>query len=198
MSGRPAGYRRPLAALAAAAGTGFALLALQPDPAPGRRIVVAARDLPGGATLRPGDLRTVTVPAPAVPAGAVTAPAAGRVLSGPMRRGEPLTDLRLASGGLLRGQAPGTVATPVRIADAAAVRLLRAGDRVDVLAAPDPDLHPDPRARLVVAAVPVITVPRQAGQADQGALVVLATDRSQAAALAGAGTRLALAIARSW
>jgi hypothetical protein len=46
---------------------------------------------------------------------------------------------------------------------------------------------------LVAASVPVIAVPRPRSDA-QGALVVLAATRSQAAALAGAGTHLAFTI----
>jgi hypothetical protein len=119
-----------------------------------------------------------------------------------MRRGEPLTDVRLISPGLLRGYGSGTVAAPVRIADAGSARLLRRGDRVDVWAPPDTDdLAPGPpsggppRARLVVASAPVVAVPGGRSET-QGALVVLAADRSQAAALAGAGPRLALTITR--
>jgi hypothetical protein len=48
-----------------------------------------------------------------------------------------------------------------------------------------------------VASVPVIAVPRQRA-GDQGALVVLATSRSQATALAGAGPGLALTITKPW
>ncbi|XVQ10197.1 SAF domain-containing protein [Spirillospora sp. CA-255316] len=199
-------YRRALAAVLAALGTGFALLALQPRAEGGARIPVAARDLPGGTTLRPGDLRTAAVPSGAVPAGVLRPQAAaGRVLAGPMRRGEPLTDVRLISPGLLGGYGPGTVAAPVRIADAGSVRLLRRGDRVDVWA-PPPDadgLGPGShsggpvRARLVVASAPVVAAPGGRSETGgKGALVVLAADRSQAAALAGAGPHLAFTITK--
>jgi hypothetical protein len=155
-----------------------------------------------------------------------------------MRRGEPLTDVRLISSGLLDAYGPDTVATPVRIADAATARLLHHGDHVDVLStnplptdalptdaltgatpprstppsappgAPSPNISSLPttslsygslrttpldRARLVVASVPVLAVPNQR-TGEQGALVVLATNRPQAAALAGAGPNLALSI----
>jgi Flp pilus assembly protein CpaB len=202
-------YRRPLAALFAAAGTGFALLALQPDSAPGEKILVASRDLPSGTTLRHGDLRTVSVPSAAVPAGALHDLEQGRVLAGPMRRGEPLTDVRVISSTLLKGYGQGTVATPVRIADATSVQIVHPGDRVDILAPPTTDelvgplpLQASPNgppdspttgARLIVTSVPVVAVPRPR-PGTQGALVVLATSRSQAAALAGAGPRLALTI----
>ncbi|WP_344592991.1 SAF domain-containing protein [Actinomadura vinacea] len=202
MGRRLAAHRRVLAAVLAALGTGFALLALQPRPAGGTSILIAARDLPSGTVLRHEDLRTASLPLAAVPAGALRNQPTGRVLAGPMRRGEPLTDVRLISSGLLNGYGPGTVAVPVRIADAGAVRLLHRGDRVDVLApAPSTDeLTPATRphrARLIAAAAPVVAIPRPQGEA-AGALIVLAADRAQAAALAGAGPHLSLTITKPW
>jgi len=96
---------------------------------------------------------------------------------------------------LLDGRS-GEVAVPVRIADAAAVRLLHRGDRIDVLAIPDSgDLGASVpgAARTVGAGLTVLAVPK-AGDGEQGALVVLATDRAAAADLAGAGSRLAMSI----
>ncbi|MFC9977017.1 Flp pilus assembly protein CpaB [Spirillospora sp. NPDC127200] len=198
MTGRRA--RRALAALFAAAGTALALLSLHPSPQEGRRVPVAARDLPAGRTLTAADISTVELPPSAVPDGLARTPLAGRTVAGPMRRGEPLTDARLLGEGLLRGHAPDTVAAPVRIADAGAARLLRPGDRIDVLATTPPgDALAPPRAsaRPVATAIPVLAVPT-AGDAPQpgGALVVLAADRSQAAALAAAGPSLAITITR--
>jgi Flp pilus assembly protein CpaB len=231
--------RRPLASLFAAAAAGLALLALRPGPPPSVRVLAAARDLPAGKTLAPSDLHRVDLPPSAVPSGTFRTSAAGRVLAGPMRKGEPLTDARVMGESLLKGYAPGTVATPVRIADPAAVRLLHPGDHIDVLAHPSPDLPPPegpptkttkalappaplnaaratttapppepPRlnahkltasrwAQVVVAAVPVIAVPPAADDGDQeGALVVLATDKTQALALAAATPPLSLTITR--
>ncbi|MQY04117.1 SAF domain-containing protein [Actinomadura macrotermitis] len=180
--------RRGLAALFAAAAAGFGLLALRPPPPPAVPVVAAARDLPAGARVRAADLRTVALPPAAVPDGLLRAPA-GRVLTGPMRRGEPFTSARVLGDGLLRGHGPGTVAAPVRIADADSVRLLRPGDRVDVLAAPAGG-----RARLLVSGVPVLAIPRSPPGGERGALVVLATGRDEAAALAGAGAVLSVTV----
>lgn len=83
-----------------------------------------------------------------------------------------------------RPEPGGTVSAPVRIADAAAVRLLRPGDLVDVLAG----------ARVVAAGAPVVSVPDMsdtsgaADSGDEGALVVLSVPRETARALAGAAT----------
>ncbi|WTT45168.1 RcpC/CpaB family pilus assembly protein [Streptomyces zaomyceticus] len=87
------------------------------------------------------------------------------------------------------------VSAPVRIADAATVRLLRPGDRVDVIAAPDSPLGADGEARVVVTGARVAEVPRpDETRPDGGALVVLSVPRSTAAALAGAGVTSQLAL----
>ncbi|MEU8620108.1 hypothetical protein [Streptomyces sp. NPDC048623] len=87
------------------------------------------------------------------------------------------------------------VAAPVRIADAATVRLLRPGDRVDVIAAPNSVAGVAGEARVVASGARVAEVPR-AGKTrpDGGALVVLSVPRSTATALAGAGMTSQLAV----
>lgn len=182
--------RRWLAALFAAAAAAFGLAAARPHPH-GERVLVAGRDLAGGAVLGPGDVAARILPARAVPAGAVRA-AVGRVLSGPVRRGEPLTDVRLSrSADPLRTRDPGAVAVPVRLADAGVARLLRPGDRVDVLAARADGPLP---AHTVAAGVPVLAVPKPGPDGDEGALVVVETGREQAAALARASVDSRLSI----
>ncbi|MFI8514894.1 hypothetical protein ACIGHB_27590 [Streptomyces sp. NPDC085460] len=90
------------------------------------------------------------------------------------------------------------VSAPVRIADAEAVRLLRAGDRVDVIAAPLVNSAPGDggsAARVVARSARVAEVP-QSGEtrSDGGALIVLAVPRATATALAGAGVTSQLAV----
>ncbi|MFD3971460.1 hypothetical protein [Streptomyces cyaneofuscatus] len=101
------------------------------------------------------------------------------------------------------------VSAPVRIADAATVRLLRPGDHVDVIAVGEAGDD----ARLVARGVRVARVPERIaegggglrsggegvtgwGAAPEGALVMLSVERSTATALLGAGAsgRLALAV----
>lgn len=88
------------------------------------------------------------------------------------------------------------VTAPVRIADAATVRLLRPGDRVDVIAAEDSPTGTD--ARVVAHRVRVSQVPRapapQESVAEGGALVVLSVPRTTASRLAGAGATARLAV----
>lgn len=100
-----------------------------------------------------------------------------------------------------RQESGSAVSAPVRIADAAAVRLLRKGDRVDVIAGPGVVGGPDgtERARVVARSALVYRVPRPAksspvGTADDGALVVLKVPRGTATALAGAGAAGRLAV----
>jgi hypothetical protein len=119
--------RRPLAALCAAGAVLAGLHAVRPPPGPTLAVAVAAHDLASGTVLTPDDLVTHRYPADLAPVGSV-ADAAGRTLAAPVRAGEPVTDVRLVAPSLLEGY-PGRVALPVRIADAAAVGLIRSGDR---------------------------------------------------------------------
>ncbi|MGW8888850.1 RcpC/CpaB family pilus assembly protein [Streptomyces sp. NPDC055749] len=120
--------------------------------------------------------------------------ASGPAASAPDASG-PATSGPAASGPA--GQAVRLVSAPVRIADAATVRLLRPGDRVDVIAADDADSD----ARVVAKGVRVASVPRTDDGPDSGggALVVLSVERETATALAGAGVsgRLAVAVAHA-
>lgn len=198
------GPRRLLAALCAGVAVLTAIKAV--TPAAERTIVVwaAARDLAGGSPLGARDVRAVALPVASVPAGVLRAGTqiVGRLLAAPMRRGEPLTDVRLLGPSLLTAlPEPGLVAVPVRVADgSAAAALVHPGDVVDVLAVGDPVTgRASSRPVTVASAVRVVAVPARAGvTADGGGLVVVAADRAQAAALAAAsvGSRLSLALLR--
>ncbi|MDT0403206.1 hypothetical protein [Streptomyces edwardsiae] len=85
------------------------------------------------------------------------------------------------------------VTAAVRIADAATVRLLRPGDRVDVIAAEESVSGGG--ARVVARGARVTEVPEPARDAgDAGALVVLSVPRGAASGLAGAGATARLAV----
>lgn len=87
------------------------------------------------------------------------------------------------------------VSAPVRIADAETVRLLRPGDRVDVIAAPAASMGGGGEARVVASGARVTEVPRPGEpRADGGALIVLSVPRETAATLAGAGISSPLAV----
>ncbi|MGZ4467702.1 MAG: Flp pilus assembly protein CpaB [Nocardioidaceae bacterium] len=189
-------HRRPLAALCAALAVGATVRAQAAPPPAEVVVLVAAHDLGGGVPVRPSDLTTRRFAPGSVPAGVLAGPAAavGRTTVAPVRAGEPLTDVRLLSHGLLAGY-PGSVAAPVRIGDPASVALVRVGDRVDVLAA---DPQGDGEAEVVAADAPVIALPRRSADAGtdlvSGALVVLAVPDATARRLAGAGVTSFLSV----
>ncbi|SCK39452.1 hypothetical protein H181DRAFT_03371 [Streptomyces sp. WMMB 714] len=89
------------------------------------------------------------------------------------------------------GQRPASVSAPVRIADAAAVRLLRPGDKVDVIASQEGSAPP----RIVAKGARVERLPKHV-ETDpvDGALVVLAVPRRTATVLAGAAVTSRLAV----
>lgn len=167
----------------AAASVATALTAVAPPPTATAPVLVAARDLAGGAELVPDDLTTARLPASLVPDGVLADPATavGRLVAGPVRSGEALTDVRLLGAGVL--PAGPEVATPVRVAEPATAALVRAGDLVDVLsAAPDGGTA----AATVAAGVRVLSVPRTGDDPGEGALLVVAAGRATAARLAAA------------
>jgi pilus assembly protein CpaB len=198
-------HRRLLVAGLLSASAAFAIQAVSPRPPATESVLVASRDLVGGTRLSPGDVRLAGVAPSTVPSGALRAGSspAGRTLVAPVRRGEVLTDVRLVGRSFLDGYGTALVAAPVRIADAASVRLVQAGDVVDVLAAgAGADGSATAEARLVAPEVPVVTIPPTGGSAlgatdvEQGALVVVVTTPETAARLAAAAVtdRLSLVI----
>lgn len=184
-------YRVLLAAGLTAGAVATALPLVAPTPVAGRTVLTAARDLQPGTPLVAADLVGVQLPRDAVPSGALVDPsgALGRLVTGPVRRGEPLTDVRLLGAGLLTsGQ--GLVAAPVRLADPAEAALLHAGDRVDVLATATSGAASS--ATVVAGAVQVLAVPTVTD--GDGALVVLAASPTVAARLAAAAVASRLSV----
>ncbi len=131
----------------------------------------------------------------AVAAGlAVTA--AALVAAGPQEtdraRGHPVAEP-------VRHRAVERVSAPVRIADGATVRLLRPGDRVDVIAAEESATGGEAQvvargARVSkVPEVPEVSEPLDTAT-ESGALVVLSVPRSTATRLAGASATARLAV----
>ncbi|AKZ56285.1 hypothetical protein SAM23877_3238 [Streptomyces ambofaciens ATCC 23877] len=84
------------------------------------------------------------------------------------------------------------VTAPLRIADAATVRLLRPGDRVDVVAAGDGGAGD---ASVIARGARVTKLPApEDGSAASGALVVVSVPRATAHRLVGAGASARLAV----
>lgn len=193
-------HRRVSASALTALAVVGVLRVLQPAPPPTVMVVTAAHDLRAGTVLRPYDLRRSRVAPSMAPRGSVSAPRAlvGRTVATPQRTGTPLTDLSVVRPALTTRYGTGLLADPVRIADPAAVALLRPGDRITVFAATG---RASLDAEVVVADAAVVTVPQSdrpvssASVEPAGAVVVLAVSTDQAAALTGAAARAPLTIA---
>ena len=176
---------------------GDTAVARAPETAP---VVVAAADLAPGTVLTGDAVRVTDLPPEAVPVGAAdtVGTLTGRVLAGPLRRGEPVTDVRLVGPGLTSLLAPDQVAAPLRLADLGVAGLVHAGDRVDVLVT-----APDASAAEVVAtgalvltpSVATVDEPAAAGVGGPGqGLLLLAVDRDTGARLAAAASSGTLSI----
>jgi Flp pilus assembly protein CpaB len=161
-----------------------AVAALRSDPEDDRvEVVVATHDLTPGAALTSDDVRLEKRLASTLPDGSQADMGAvvGSTLAGPTRRGEVLTDVRLLGSRLAEAAIAskaelGARIVPLHLTDSALIDLVRAGDIVDVLAAPPTDTQPGtPALSKVVAtdAVVVLVSPKQKMQAADGDRVVL-------------------------
>jgi len=186
--GRRRGGRLPRVlrrALAVALIVTAGVMALRPpDTEPGTPVLVLTRDLPVGATIAGGDVQVLRQRL--VPDGAMddSATVIGRTLAGRARRGEVLTDVRLADpAGPDPG--PGRVAVPVQPADPAIVELLGPGMHVAVIA-----VTGDGASKLLAGDAVVLSIADGSGSGHPDRPVVLAVpadsaDRIAATALAG-------------
>lgn len=181
-------HRRLLAALCAALSVLCLGRALAPQPHQTVRVVVARSTLPPGTTLRASDLEVLAMPRHLVPDQAVGTPeqAIGRVTATGLTARTPLTAAVLV--GAREGTTDGSVLVSLRIPDPELGALLRAGDRIDVLA-------PGERsARTVVSGARVVSLPSRASSGPLGAtdsrgmVVILAVPAESAEALAQANT----------
>ncbi|MEO3812044.1 Flp pilus assembly protein CpaB [Sphaerisporangium sp. B11E5] len=189
-------HRRLLAALLAATALWCVTLAVQPPPT--TPVLAAAHDLSSG-PLTTTDLTVVNLPTTAVPDGALLpgTDITGRVLAAPLRRGEPLTDVRLLGPALIDTYGPGMRATPVRIHDATAATLLHPGDTVDVIGTTSQwDDTPTQGPPTVIRSLKVIATPKPPPDqlTETGTLIVLATTSDQATTLAHAATTSRLSV----
>lgn len=204
-------HRRPLLALLAGLLVWSLTAALRPAPPELVPVVVAARDLAPGTTVTVDDLVVASLPVQARPADATEdpAPLVGRRVVVPLLAGDAVLARHLLTAGLLAGYGPGTVATPLRLADASALAVLRPGDLVDVIAASSAGTAgaASGSAAVVASRVRVLLAgPTSSGGASGGLLsaqsgdappsVVLATSSSQALEIARAavGSRLSVVL----
>lgn len=170
---------------------GIATLRSNPD-GDYAEVVVASRDLRPGAALSTDDVRLEKRSTTTIPDGskADLADAVGSTLAGPARRGEVLTDVRLLGSRLAELTAgPGARIVPLHLADGALLDLVRAGDVVDVLAAPPTDAPTagPPASRVVAtdAVVVLVSAKQKAQAADADRVVLVALPARVANTVAG-------------
>lgn len=158
------------------------ILAFAPGTGPprGSPVVVAAVEIPAGATVGPADVAVREWPAGLAPTGALhgAQAAVGHVLVGAAHAGEALTDLRLVGAGPVP---PGQAAVPIRVTDAGVAALLTPGSRVDVGA---PGEHADQPVELASDATVVAVLAEEKGA--RGRMVLVSMPRATAGRVASA------------
>ncbi|MDQ3764064.1 MAG: SAF domain-containing protein [Actinomycetota bacterium] len=175
-----------------------AVLALIPDQRSSTEdaVVVAARDLTPGTVLEASGITLRGLPAQAIPDGAARTPAAvlGRTLAAPVRRGEPLTDVRLTGPDLARAVStnPDAVSVPLRLADPGVAALLHPGAAVDVVTVGERQDEPVVLAR-DARVLAVLEAGIRTGAHD-GRLVLIALDPVAAARVAAASISQTLTV----
>lgn len=192
-------HRRALAAGCAGLSVAAIVAAASPAPEATTPVLVAARPIAAGSPVRAADLRTVLFPRSLAPADAYAAadPAVGRTTAVALSPGTPVTRGAIVGAEGNRG-APGRSLVPARLSDPAITRLVRVGDRVDVLALD----HSGP-AKVVargarVAAMPeppAANSPLGAGESG-GPVLLFEVDPESAGSLAqaAAGSRLGIVL----
>ncbi|MGH4012897.1 MAG: SAF domain-containing protein [Pseudonocardiaceae bacterium] len=197
--GRPLLLRRAAAALLVGLAAVLALTSATGSAA-GVPVVVAARDLSPGTVLDAGAVTLRELPSQVVPDGAagVTAAVLGRTLAAPVRRGEPLTDVRLAGPDLLRAVSadPAAVSVPLRLPDPDVAALLHPGSVVDVVtlgARQDEPVVLAHGAR-VLAVLDPGTGASTGAQAAEGRMVLVALEPAAATRVAAASLSRALTV----
>jgi pilus assembly protein CpaB len=189
---RGSGWGRTLLLRRVAAGllVGLAaVLALSPQAgsSPRTDVVVATRDLAPGTVLDTSAVTLRRLPQDAVPDGAMTTVGSvtGRLLAAPLRRGEPITDVRLAGAALARSTAAGTdaVGVPLRLSDPGVAAMLHPGATVDVVTLGERQQQP----RVLASGATVLAV-LDTGKpaAVEGSLVLVALQPEAATRVAGA------------
>lgn len=181
-------HRPLLVAVLLAAALVAAVAAARPPAGPTEPVAVAERDLASGQVLTADAVTAVEMDAALVPTGAYSPADApfGRLVAGPMRRGEPITDVAVVGPGLAAGLPTGHVLTTVSVRTTADT-LVRSGDVVRVVAT-------DPRratSEVVSDAATVVVVPEtdpSARTETGGTTVVLGVPEDEALVLTAAST----------
>ena len=176
-----------------------AVAALRPDPSDGRAdVVVAAHDLAPGVELRATDLRVESRAVTTVPDGSqvATDDLVGATLTGPARRGEVITDVRVLSSRLADAAiGPDARIVPVHPTDAALLELVRPGDVVDVVALSDSVVGTaEERPRVVASSAVVVLVSARSKDVARDGVVLVALPVLAATEVAGASLSQAITL----
>jgi Flp pilus assembly protein CpaB len=152
-------------------------------------VAVASRDLQPGVALTAHDVHLEKRPATTVPDGSRSDldGLVGSMLASPTRRGEVLTDVRVLGARLAESAAgPDARIVPLHLADTALLDLIRAGDVVDVLAAPSAGVGDQPVPHVVATdAIVVLVSPKAARTSNNDRVVLVALPASEAHRVAG-------------
>lgn len=182
--------RRVLAGLLGGCAVLAVVGAVRPADPPSYAVTVAAHDLTAGERLDPSDVRQVRWSVTdRVPGLLSSAAATGKVLTAPIRAGEPVTSARVRAARSWSSLPKDRVVIGVSSTDRALVEVLQPGDRVDLI--------DTGTAQTVAAGVPVVSVPGGSGReaderptvssAEPGSVLVAVTS-SQAAAVGSASS----------
>ena len=167
-----------------------AIAAWRPDPDDQRsQVVVTARDIAPGTELSADDVRLETRSTPTIPDGSQTGvdSVVGATLAGPARRGEVLTDVRILGRRLAESASgPDARIVPVHPADAALIDLVRPGDVVDVVAAPEGSAQSTAHVVATDAIVVSVSAKPKAQSTGSDRVVLVALPAASATAVAGA------------
>lgn len=128
--------RRVVAAVCAGTAVAGVLAAVRaPTGGPTVAVLVASRPLAVGQVPSGSAVHVVSWPRSLAPRDSLDSVTrvAGRRLGTVLSPGEPVTEHRLTTSGLLEGQPVGTVAVHVALADPAASAMVSPGDRVDLV-----------------------------------------------------------------
>ncbi|GAB3537277.1 SAF domain-containing protein [Arthrobacter tecti] len=189
--------RRLLAAGLLCVAAGVAVEAHLPAEAETTPVVAAAADLPVGSVITADQLALVDLPKGAVPKHAYSSTelVAGQQLATPVYAGDVIAENFLVGEGLLAGTAKGTVAVPLRPADASTVQLLSPGQRVDVVLSTGNGFEVSGKNTVIAKGLAILWTseepaggPFSPAGGQQDGLVVVAANPDEAATLAGASS----------
>lgn len=187
-------FRVPAALVLGLCAAAVAMLAAESSQVETTQAVRVTASVAAGDVLTPELLERVEVDVEAVPAehAGDLEDYVGRAVATVLPAGSLVHPAQLVGPGLLEGHAPGTVAVPVRPADASMIGLLSPGQHVDVTVSSDAPESSGGTQRIAEAA-PVLWIPQNDSENWLGAgeqashVVILAVDAETAGAIAEAG-----------